>query len=159
MRSYSSIQGIDTVKLEYTKNSNGNTSGRPKAPLVLLHGLFGSKQNWGAIARRLAQELERDVYCVDQRNHGDSGHLVPHTYEAMSADLVRFIQDHGLDAPILMGHSMGGKVVMRTALERPDLVSQLIVDDMVPTEFRLHHDFTAYVAKLLEIEAANVASQ
>ncbi|KAJ1667878.1 hypothetical protein IW140_001428 [Coemansia sp. RSA 1813] len=160
VRGYSSIQGHDTVKLEYTRNSSNSTdSGRLNAPLVVLHGLFGSKQNWGAISRRLSQELERDVYSVDQRNHGDSGHLSPHTYAAMSADLVRFIEDHKLDSPILVGHSMGGKVVMHTALERPDLVSQLIVDDMVPAEFHLHHDFKGYVDKLLEIESRNVASQ
>ncbi|KAJ2556360.1 hypothetical protein EV175_002059, partial [Coemansia sp. RSA 1933] len=159
VRSYSSIQGIDTVDLDFIKTSGSNDSGRPNAPLIVLHGLFGSKQNWGAISRRLAQELERDVYSLDQRNHGNSGHLAPHTYESMAADLVRFIESHGIESPILMGHSMGGKVVMRTALERPDLVSQLIVDDMVPKEFHLHHDFKGYVTRLLEIETRNVTSQ
>ncbi|KAJ2079671.1 hypothetical protein H4R24_003613 [Coemansia sp. RSA 988] len=77
----------------------------------------------------------------------------------MSDDIVRFINDHQLNKPILIGHSMGGKVVMQTALVRPDLVSQLIVDDMVPVKFGLAHDFSAYVRKLLEIERSNIVSQ
>ncbi|KAJ1728759.1 hypothetical protein LPJ61_003865, partial [Coemansia biformis] len=130
-----------------------------KPPLVILHGLFGSKQNWRAISKQLARTLGRDVYSVDQRNHGDSPHQAPHTYESMSADIVRFIEDHGLGMSVLVGHSMGGKVVMRTALDRPDLVAQLVVDDMVPMQAGLHHDFAAYVNKLADIEAGNVASQ
>ncbi|KAJ1863199.1 hypothetical protein LPJ78_004217 [Coemansia sp. RSA 989] len=77
----------------------------------------------------------------------------------MAQDLIRFIEDHQLATPTLMGHSMGGKVVMHTALERPDLVSKLIVDDMVPKEFGLAHDFALYVQKLQEIEQSQITSQ
>ncbi|KAJ2798112.1 hypothetical protein H4R20_004939, partial [Coemansia guatemalensis] len=115
--------------------------------------------NWRAISKQLSRTLARDIYCVDLRNHGDSPHQSPHTYAAMSEDIVRFINDHQLNKPILIGHSMGGKVVMQTALEKPDLVSQLIVDDMVPVKFGLAHDFAAYVKKLLEIERCNIVSQ
>ncbi|KAJ2511076.1 hypothetical protein GGI11_005242 [Coemansia sp. RSA 2049] len=162
--SSTSIGGIETVELVYNKEINRKeagkkTAGAKKTPLVVLHGLFGSKQNWGGITRRLAQELERDVYAVDQRNHGESRHLGPHTYQAMAADLVRFIEDHRLGSPVLMGHSMGGKVVMRTALERPDLVSRLIVVDMVPAAATLHHNFQGYVECLKDIEKKNLSVQ
>ncbi|KAI9506345.1 hypothetical protein GGI25_002333 [Coemansia spiralis] len=146
-----------TVDLAFTKNSAPAASSGP--PLVVLHGLFGSKQNWGAISRRLSQELNRDIYSVDQRNHGDSPHKAPHTYEAMARDLLNFISSHKMERPVLVGHSMGGKVAMRAALEQPDLVSLLIVDDMVPVSFGLHHDFASYIDKMKEIEVCDVTSQ
>ncbi|KAJ1721063.1 hypothetical protein LPJ53_004372 [Coemansia erecta] len=156
-RSFSQLQQEETVKLEYTKNNS--ESGSAKQPLLIIHGLFGSKQNWRAIAKQLTRTLDRDTYCVDLRNHGDSPHKAPHTYKAMSSDIVRFISDHQLQKPILIGHSMGGKVVMQTTLSRPDLVSQLIVDDIAPVKLGLSHDFPSYVTKLREIEHANISSQ
>ncbi|KAJ2744601.1 hypothetical protein GGI20_002854 [Coemansia sp. BCRC 34301] len=150
-------RGLSTVKLEFTVTKAETPSIRP--PLVILHGLFGSKQNWRAISKQLSRTLGRDTYSVDLRNHGDSPHMAPHTYEAMSADIVRFIGDHCLGAPVLVGHSMGGKVVMRTALDRPDLVSQLIVDDIVPCRVDLAHDFGRYVTGLRDIESRDISSQ
>ncbi|KAJ2767062.1 hypothetical protein IWQ56_003473 [Coemansia nantahalensis] len=150
-------RALSTVPLAFVKNAAEAPTGRP--PLVVLHGLFGSKQNWRAIAKQLARTLGRDVYSVDQRNHGDSPHQAPHTYEAMSADIVRFVEDHRLGPVVLLGHSMGGKVVMRAALEQPDMVAQLVVDDIVPMGLELSHNFAAYVTTLGEIEARAVASQ
>ncbi|KAJ2846335.1 hypothetical protein IWW36_004400 [Coemansia brasiliensis] len=151
------IRQHSTVPLNYSVNSPDTASSNP--PLVILHGLFGSKQNWRAISKQLSRTLGCATYTVDLRNHGDSPHQTPHTYPAMAQDLVRFIEDHKLNTPTLIGHSMGGKVVMHTALERPDLVSKLIVDDMVPTEFGLAHDFALYVNKLMEIERSQITSQ
>ncbi|KAJ1964970.1 Rho-type GTPase activating protein Rga1, partial [Dipsacomyces acuminosporus] len=153
----SGMRCLSTVALEFahTKAESPST----KEPLVILHGLFGSKQNWRAISKQLSRTLNRDTYSVDLRNHGDSPHVAPHSYECMSADIARFIEDHGLGQAILVGHSMGGKVVMRTALDRPDLVSQLVVDDMAPVQIKLAHDFASYVTKLSEIEQLNVTSQ
>ncbi|KAI8324362.1 Abhydrolase domain-containing protein C22H12.03 [Martensiomyces pterosporus] len=152
------MRNLSTAALEFA-HTKAETPSTAKEPLVIVHGLFGSKQNWRAISKQLSRTLNRDTYSVDLRNHGDSLHMEPHSYEAMSADIVRFIGDHELGKPVLMGHSMGGKVVMLTALDRPDLVSQLIVDDIAPMQLELTHDFAAYVAKLGEIERANVTSQ
>ncbi|KAJ2056311.1 hypothetical protein GGI17_006266 [Coemansia sp. S146] len=151
------VRELSTVKLEFTATKAEIASN--KAPLVILHGLFGSKQNWRAISKQLSRVLGRDTYSVDLRNHGDSPHMAPHSYEAMSGDIVRFIQDHQLGRPVLVGHSMGGKVVMRTALDHPDLVSQLIVDDIVPCKVDLAHDFGRYVVGLRDIESRNISVQ
>ncbi|KAJ2476418.1 hypothetical protein EV174_004939, partial [Coemansia sp. RSA 2320] len=150
-------RSLSTVPLEFAATKSDAPSSKP--PLVILHGLFGSKQNWRAISKQLSRMLGRDTYSLDLRNHGDSPHMAPHSYEAMSADVVRFIRDHGLNTPVLVGHSMGGKVVMRTALDHPDLVSQLIVDDMAPAQVELAHDFGRYVSKLQEIEGQGISSQ
>ncbi|KAJ2820463.1 Rho-type GTPase activating protein Rga1, partial [Coemansia sp. 'formosensis'] len=151
------VRELSTVKLEFTATKAETASN--KAPLVILHGLFGSKQNWRAISKQLSRTLGRDTYSVDLRNHGDSPHMEPHSYEAMSGDIVRFIQDHELGRPVLIGHSMGGKVVMRTALDHPDLVSQLIVDDVVPCKVDLAHDFGRYVTGLRDIENRDISVQ
>lgn len=148
---------LSTVQLNYTVNQP--TAPNAHRPMVILHGLFGSKQNWRAISKQLSRTLSRSIYTVDLRNHGDSPHQHPHTYESMSADLIRFIGDHHLDKPILMGHSMGGKVVMRTALDRPDLVSRLVVDDMAPAQIKLAHNFASYVDVLADIEQQGIKSQ
>ncbi|KAJ2422638.1 hypothetical protein GGF47_003530 [Coemansia sp. RSA 2524] len=153
----SGMRWQSTVALNYTVNTPDHST--DKAPLVILHGLFGSKQNWRAISKQLSRTLQRPTYTVDLRNHGDSPHASPHTYEAMSADLVRFLGDHNMPKAVLMGHSMGGKVVMHTALDRPDLVAQLIVDDMVPTQVKLAHDFAQYVTALQSVEQRELKSQ
>ncbi|KAJ2158821.1 hypothetical protein GGF46_003474 [Coemansia sp. RSA 552] len=152
------VRLLSTVSLEFTRVTPDRAN-HAAPPLVILHGLFGSKQNWRAISKQLAHTLGCSTYSIDLRNHGDSPHQAPHSYTAMSGDIVRFIEEHGLQKPILIGHSMGGKVVMHTALQRPELVSQLIVDDMVPVQFGLAHDFAAYVDKLADIEGRNITSQ
>ncbi|KAJ2480660.1 hypothetical protein IWW56_002315 [Coemansia sp. RSA 2131] len=153
----SGMRRQSTVALNYTVNTPDHSTN--DVPLVILHGLFGSKQNWRAISKQLSRTLQRPTYTVDLRNHGDSPHASPHTYEAMSADLVRFLGDHHMQKAVLVGHSMGGKVVMHTALDRPDLVAQLIVDDMVPTQVKLAHDFAQYVHTLQSIEQRELKSQ
>lgn len=101
-------------------------------PLVIAHGLFGSGRNWGGIARRLA--AARPVLCVDMRNHGDSFWSDAHGYEDMAADLAQVIDAHGGQADLL-GHSMGGKAAMATALMFPDRVARLIVADIAPVAY------------------------
>ncbi|GAA5220200.1 alpha/beta fold hydrolase [Membranihabitans marinus] len=107
-------------------------------PLIVLHGLFGSLDNWSSLGRQWA-EYNR-VFLVDLRNHGKSPHTADHNYPAMANDIVDFIDQHQLSDVTLLGHSMGGKVVMETALQRPDLVAQLIVADMSPRPFPRGHD-------------------
>ena len=103
-------------------------------PVVILHGLFGSKRNWSAIARQLAAAFQ--VFTVDLRNHGESPWDDRHEYPAMAADVASFI-DRQVGGPVtLIGHSMGGKVAMLLALTRPDLVERLLVVDISPARSR-----------------------
>lgn len=107
-------------------------------PLIVLHGLFGSLDNWSSLGRQWAEKNR--VFLVDLRNHGKSPHTADHNYPVMANDIVDFIDQHQLSDVTLLGHSMGGKVVMETALQRPDLVAQLIVADMSPRPFSRGHD-------------------
>jgi pimeloyl-ACP methyl ester carboxylesterase len=107
-------------------------------PLVILHGLFGSADNWYSISRELDQEFT--MYLVDQRNHGDSPHDDEWNYTAMAEDLKELLDDQGLAKVFLMGHSMGGKVAMTFAVNHPERVERLIVADISPRYYPTHHD-------------------
>jgi esterase len=102
-------------------------------PMIILHGLYGSSDNWLSIARKMADNFK--VYLVDLRNHGKSPHDELHNYEVMREDLLEFMNDEGLDKAILAGHSMGGKVVMCFARHYPERVSRLIVIDIAPKTY------------------------
>lgn len=104
----------------------------PGPALLVVHGLFGSGRNWGAIARRLADA--RRVVTVDMRNHAGSPWADSHTYPDLAADLAAVIAAEGAPMDVL-GHSMGGKAAMRLALERPELVNRLIVADIAPVAY------------------------
>ncbi len=98
-------------------------------PVIILHGLFGISDNWASYARRLSME-GFEVYTVDQRNHGRSPHSDTFNYLAMTDDLFDFIDEHEIESPVLIGHSMGGKVAMRFTLENPEMVKKLVVVDI-----------------------------
>lgn len=101
-------------------------------PLLIVHGLFGSGRNWGAIAKRLSDS--REVIAVDMRNHAGSFWDEDHSYPAMAADLARVIEHEG-HAMDVLGHSMGGKAAMVLALTRPELVNRLVVADIAPVAY------------------------
>lgn len=131
---------------------HGTPTGRPK--LLIAHGLFGSARNWGAIARRLADE--REVLAVDMRNHGESFWDATHDYPAMAGDLAAVIEAEG--APMdVMGHSMGGKAAMALALTRPALVGKLVVLDIAPVAYS--HTQRAQIDAMRRVDLATVASR
>ncbi len=121
------------MKLNYKK------IGTQGQPLIILHGLFGSLDNWATISKDIA-DLGYVVYLVDQRNHGRSPHAEESTYEAMAADLAEFIADHALESPVLLGHSMGGKTVMQYAETYPGTYDKLVIVDIGPKAYPPHHD-------------------
>lgn len=108
------------------------------SPIIILHGLFGSSDNWLSIAKVLSEKHK--VYTIDQRNHGQSPHSEEWNYEVMADDLKQFLQQHQIEQPIIIGHSMGGKVAMQFAVENPELLEKLIVVDIGPKEYSVHHE-------------------
>ena len=132
-----------------------NEYGEDGSPLIVMHGLFGSARNWAGIARALAETHQ--VYSLDLRNHGASPRASTMTYKEMAEDVAGFIDRAGIEAPIVMGHSMGGKVAMRLALERPDLLKGLIVVDIAPVTYG--HDMLDYIAAMQMLESRNVVGK
>jgi pimeloyl-ACP methyl ester carboxylesterase len=123
-------------------------------PLLIVHGLFGSGRNWGAIARRLAGG--RDVVTVDMRNHGDSPRMPAQGYADMADDLAQVIAAEGRAMDVL-GHSMGGKAAMQLALTRPGAVQRLVVADIAPVAY--DHDQTRHIHAMRAADLAGAGSR
>ena len=124
-------------------------------PLVILHGVFGSADNWLTLGKRFAEHYE--VHLLDQRNHGDSPHSDEFTYPAMAADLKEYLANHGISSPILVGHSMGGKVVMEYAQKNPEGLEKLVVADIAPRQYPVHH--TTILEGLSSIDLDGIKSR
>lgn len=114
------------MKLSFRKLGSGN-------PLFILHGLFGSSDNWQTLAKKFAENFT--VYLIDQRNHGRSPHSPEHNYAAMSNDLLELMEDEKLIQVMLLGHSMGGKTAMHFAVTYPERVEKMIVVDIGPKKY------------------------
>ena len=106
-------------------------------PLIILHGLFGSLDNWMTLAKRFAEDFK--VVLVDQRNHGKSFHSEKFDYQKMAEDLENLIDFLKIDNPILLGHSMGGKTVMQYAAYHSHTIDKLIVADIGTKQYPVHH--------------------
>ena len=102
-------------------------------PLIILHGLLGSLDNWLPVAHKLASHFQ--VFLLDLRNHGHSPHAEEFGYDVMSEDLREFLNQQHLQKAHVLGHSMGGKVAMRFAQLHPSLVNKLVVVDIAPREY------------------------
>ena len=143
--------------LNYRKYGQGH-------PLLILHGLYGSSDNWITIAKGLATHFE--VYLLDQRNHGNSPHSPIHTYGSMREDLHEFMDHYHLEKAVILGHSMGGKTAMIFAAQYPERVTNLIVVDIAPknySELQQHTltsiDHSKIVDLMLHFNFAGLASR
>lgn len=119
------------MKLNYKIHGEGE-------PLIILHGLFGTLDNWQTLARKYAETFK--VILVDQRNHGHSPHSNEMSYEVMAEDLFELMQDMEIKKTNLIGHSMGGKTAMFFAQQYAGLVNKLVVADMGIKKYPPHHD-------------------
>lgn len=137
-----------SVKLNHRITGEGS-------PLILLHGVFGSLENLGGIARKLQGEWQ--IHALDQRNHGSSPHTDTMDYPSMASDVVAYMDEQGIDKASLLGHSMGGKVAMQVALQAPERVEKLIVADISPVAYKPGHD--AILDGLKQIDLTNVRSR
>lgn len=106
-------------------------------PLIILHGLLGSLDNWRVVSRRFAERYQ--VYSLDLRNHGLSPHSEVMNYPVMAQDLREFLDLHSLSSAFVLGHSMGGKVAMQLATNFPDRVAKLAVVDIAPRAYEAYH--------------------
>ncbi|KAF8983084.1 hypothetical protein BGZ46_010903, partial [Entomortierella lignicola] len=150
---------LSPVALAFKENPKPSPQNEAKSqPIVILHGLFGSKQNWGSLSKSIASRLNTRVFTVDLRNHGESGHSQEHDYTNMANDVTCFLKEQNLDKPIVIGHSMGGKVAMYLALNHTP-VDRVVVVDMAPVKVKLSSEFAVYVDVMKDIQKAHVKKQ
>ncbi len=136
------------MKLSYKKLGDGE-------PLVILHGLFGMLDNWFTLGKKFAENFT--VYLIDLRNHGQSPHSDEWNYKVMSDDLLQFFDDHNIEKAKIIGHSMGGKAAMYFAGEHSERVKKLVVVDIAPRFYPIHHD--TILKALLSIDLENLKSR
>ncbi|KAK1760741.1 Alpha/Beta hydrolase protein [Echria macrotheca] len=156
-RLFSSAHRIETVPLVYDLHSPAKPTvpDEQTSPIIVMHGLFGSKKNNRSISKVLARDLGRHVYAVDLRNHGASPHHARHDYLAMAADVGEFIKQHGLKEPTLIGHSMGAKTAMTLALDKPDLVANIVAVDNAPISANLESNFARYIQGMKKVDRSD----
>ncbi|NQY07984.1 MAG: alpha/beta fold hydrolase [Flavobacteriales bacterium] len=106
-------------------------------PLIILHGLFGSLDNWNSLAKIFGENHQ--VFTLDVRNHGRSPHSVELNYDLMLEDLNEFMEKKHLKKVNLIGHSMGGKMAMSFATVYPEKVNNLIIVDIGAQKYPPHH--------------------
>jgi len=130
-------------------------TGEGDKPLLLLHGLFGSGQNLGQLARGLADSFT--VYSVDLPDHGRSPWSEECSIDSYADTLIEWLTNTIAEPVYLVGHSLGGKVAMAIARQRPALVAKLVILDIASVDYPNRHDnvFRA----LRAVEQANLASR
>ena len=111
--------------------------------LIIIHGLFGMSDNWNSLGKRFSENFT--VHLIDLRNHGKSPHSDEFNYQVMSDDVFEYMKDYDIQTPIILGHSLGGKVGMKIAFSNPEKISKLIVADIAPRRYN-----TDFVEKLLQ---------
>lgn len=107
-------------------------------PLIILHGLFGTSDNWQTLAKQFAENYT--VFILDLRNHGRSPHEDEFNYKVMAEDLKEFMESHWIYEARVIGHSMGGKTAMQFALDYPDMVEKLVVVDIANQKYEGGHE-------------------
>lgn len=120
------------MKLFFRKSGDG-------CPLIILHGLYGSGDNWFTIGRKLSSFFT--VYLIHQRNHGLSPHHPEFNYEVMTNDLEELFEAEQLKTACLLGHSMGGKVAMNFTLRHPEMIKKLVVIDIAMKNYILSGEY------------------
>lgn len=136
------------MKLNYKKMGEGE-------PLIILHGFFGMLDNWFTLGKKFAEDFT--VYLIDLRNHGQSPHSNEWNYKIMSNDLLKFFDEHNIVKANIIGHSMGGKASMYFASEHPERVKKLVVADIAPRFYPIHHH--TILKALISIDLENLKSR
>lgn len=120
-------------------------------PFVILHGFLGMSDNWKTLGTKFSKK-NYQVHLIDQRNHGRSFHSDNFNYEILVEDLKNYCDTHNLKNIVLLGHSMGGKVAMLFAATYPELVSKLMIADISPRYYPVHHDLILQGLSSLDFE-------
>jgi len=134
---------------------NSKILGEASHSILILHGLFGSLDNWYSIGKKLSDDFT--VHLIDLTNHGKSYHANEHSYELMSRDLYNYMNHHQINNPSIIGHSMGGKVAMYFAIYYNQLIKNLVVIDIAPKTYDNEHK--NIINALSEISTINLESR
>ena len=142
------IFSLMQIELNYKEFGQGE-------PVIILHGMFGTLDNWQTIAKQLSENYL--VYIIDQRDHGRSPHTKNIDYQILAEDLKYFMEQNWIYKARIIGHSMGGKTAMQFALNNPDMVEKLVVIDIAPKVYKGGHE--VIIDTLLSIDLAKLTDR
>ncbi|XP_052801237.1 protein ABHD11-like [Mya arenaria] len=154
--SATSSHAVDLSYYAYEKQPQESVHAQ-QLPLILMHGLMGSKQNWQSLAKVFGS-TGRKVLALDARNHGGSVHVEDMNYALFCEDVVRFLDSQNIEQAVLLGHSMGGKTAMVTALTHGGRVAGLIVVDVAPSVSPNIEKHPSYLEAMLRIPLLTLAN-
>jgi esterase len=117
-------------------------------PLIILHGLLGCSDNWLTIAKSLSDNFE--IFLPDQRNHGNSPHSDEIDYNILANDLNEFINFHSISKPVIAGHSMGGKVVMKFSQTFHNNLQSMVIIDVAPKKYSFEKSETVEIRRIID---------
>jgi pimeloyl-ACP methyl ester carboxylesterase len=143
------------MKLFYRKFGDG-------PPLIILHGLYGSSDNWVSIAKKIGDSFT--VYLPDLRNHGQSPHSDTHDYNSMRDDIFELVSELRIKKFFLAGHSMGGKTAAAFAAKWPEMIYGLLIADISPftnedTRKPVYRQHMTILKTILSIDLSEIRSR
>jgi esterase len=118
------------MKLHYQIQGEGK-------PLLFIHGLFGSADNWRSMAKYFSKQHQ--VVNIDLRNHGRSPHSDKQSLADMAEDIFELCQQLAISKASILGHSLGGKVAMKFTELYPQYIDKLLVVDISPRQYEGRH--------------------
>lgn len=131
----STVARVNGIELAYQVFGMG-------APLILLHGGFGSVEMFGPNVELLA--AGHRVIGVDLQSHGRSPAADrPMRFETMADDIAALMRELKLERAAVMGFSLGGTVALRTAIQHPEMVERLVLVSTVFKRRGWHNEMTA----------------
>ena len=119
-------------------------------PMVVLHGLLGSKTNWRGLCQLEGIAKHRKCYLVEMRNHATSDHHPVHNYNVMAEDVIRFADSMALDKFTVMGHSMGARTAMTLACHYPERIDGVVSVDAAPKNEQEEYSFGSFAEKVID---------
>ncbi len=137
------------MHIYYQKLGSGN-------PIIILHGVFGTGDNWITVARALAET--HTVYLADQRNHGRGKWSDDFNYDLLAADVKELMEEELLEKATIIGHSMGGKVAMKFAMQNPEMIGKMVIVDIAPKTYSLK-EHQGFIKSLLELPIETISSR
>lgn len=103
-----------------------------KTPVLIVHGLSYTSQDWAGVAEKLG--AEREVICIDMRGFGESDWSPKQDYSvpSMAQDVIAVLDHAGCKRAVLAGHSMGGRSAAYAAAKNPARAAGLVLIDYTP---------------------------
>jgi len=117
------------IRQHYLRYGPGAAQCAGRDAVILVPGITSPAVTWGFVAERFGRHF--DTYVLDVRGRGlsEASDTLDYSLDAQAADLVAFAAELGLERFAYVGHSMGGRIAIRAAAQRPAGLTRLVAVD------------------------------